>query len=468
MEKKIKIIFEGNEEIIKVVESGRFLNKYIGLPNEGCPFIDANIKFIEKLGEGKYGAVFLIKIKDDNLKKYVVKKSYIKFNYVDIKKSEISEILKEIDIDWKTLLSLQLSSFSQEFEKTSDLGRVKILIPPNICKLSNYELFTSIPQIGDEEILAKILVPKGSYLCDDNLFSEYIIGAYIGKLYRDKICINFINMYSMFTCPIKDSTEKDVFQQYVFMDKIDVELCKCLPCISPLEYKKINLLSLNLPFNKWDIINGIFIQTMFAIATYQEHLKISHNDLHCGNIFIDYVTPDMIFNGQNIADANYFHYKIKGMDIYFPAISFIIKIGDFGLSVKYSKPIVGYRRIFEDGYSVITNEGDDSLIPNYYLPAYDSLYFTVNYGQFLSPNMFEGDLGNLITDCLRFMCPKIDKEDDQLYEELLNKNYIKENGRPILENLENVKNALGTLVVPIRKLYREKPISGKIVTLGIL
>ena len=413
MEKKIKIIFEGNEEIIKVVESGKFLNKYIGLPSEACPLIDANIKFVEKLGEGKYGAVFLIKIKDDNSKKYVVKKSNIKFNYIDIKKSEISEILKEIDIDLNTFLSLQLPSFSREFEKISDFGRIKILIPPNICKLSNYELFTSIPQIGDDDILAKILVPKGSYLCNDNSFSEYIIGAYIGKLYRDKMCINFINMYSMFTCPNKDSSEKDIFQQYIFMDKIDAELCDCLPCISPLEYKKLNLLSFdfsakqknlnlsNIPFNKLDIINGIYIQTMFAIATYQEHLKISHNDLHCGNIFIEYVTPDTTFNGQNIADANYFHYKIKGMDIYFPAIFAIVKIGDFGLSVKYSKPIVGYRRIFEDGYAS-REEYDpydpedqyDPLIPNYYLSAYDSLYFTVNYGQFLSPNMFEGDLGN--------------------------------------------------------------------------
>lgn len=459
---EVKIIFEGNQQIITVVESGKFLNKYIGLPNEGCPLINSNIKFVEKLGEGKYGAVFSIKIKGENSKKYVVKKGHIKFNYIDIKKSDLADIITEINIDYDTFLSLQLPSFSSEFEKTSDLGLIKVLIPPNVCKLSNYELFTSIPQIGNNKILGKILIPKGSYLCDDNFFSEYIIGSYIGNLYRNKTCINFINMYSMFTCPEKG----DIFNQYVFMDKIDVNLCKCSPCISLSEYKKI---SSPISFNKRDIINGIFIQTMFAIATYQEFLKVSHNDLHCGNIFIDYVTSDTMFNGQIITDANYFHYKVKGMDIYFPAIFAIVKIGDFGLSVKYSKPIVGFKRIFEDGYSVTTPEGEyQPLIPNHYLSAYDSLYFTVNYGLTLSPNMYEGDLGDLITNCIRFMCPKIDKEDDQLYGELLNKNYVKEDGRPVLENLENVKNALGNLILPIRKMYKEKPISGKIVTLGIL
>ncbi len=70
---------------------------------------------------------------------------------------------------------------------------------------------------------------------------------------------------------------------------------------------------------------------------------------------------------------------------------------------------------------------------------------------------------------VRFMCPGLDKNNDDLAEELVDKNYIREKiNRPVLESLPDVKGAHELLWGPIFKHYGTKPTSGKIVTLGKL
>ena len=38
--------------------------------------------------------------------------------------------------------------------------------------------------------------------------------------------------------------------------------------------------------------------------------RVSHNDLHTDNIFIEYVMPESKYNNQTLEDAEYFHYRI--------------------------------------------------------------------------------------------------------------------------------------------------------------
>ena len=116
-----------------------------------------------------------------------------------------------------------------------------------------------------------------------------------------------------------------------------------------------------------------------------------------GNVFIEYINENnVVFDNQELKNANYFHYSIRGYNIYIPATDVLVKIGDFGLSVKYSYPVIGDKEVFESGYD--QQDGDGPWIPNIFIPSYDSLYFTANYINTL--DSFPNKVGKLITNCI--------------------------------------------------------------------
>jgi len=253
------------------------------------------------------------------------------------------------------------------------------------------------------------------------------------------------------------------------MDKIDGELRKNKKCVIKKNKKCLPLSHLGLPkAGDFNLINGLYIQLIFAIAMYQDKLKLSHNDLHASNMFIEFVTKKTIYNNQTLHDADWYHYHCKGYDLYFPAIPIIMKIGDYGLSVKYSEPIVGDKSVFEDGLD--QNDGNGPWIPNTFMPSYDCLFATVAYATMIDPLISQGNIGNFLTRCIRFMCPDTGSHPIVTMQLLDQLEYIElEKGiRPVFKNLKNVRTSLDLLKGPILVECGEKPRAGKIVTIGKL
>ena len=195
-----------------------------------------------------------------------------------------------------------------------------------------------------------ITVPSKSYVCDEERYSEYVLSVLVGELYRKGECINFIDTFDFATCL------KPVSNQYIFMERIDNVLKTIADCVFTEDYS---------------IGMRAVIQLLFAIAIYQRKYKIVHGDLHLDNVFVEYVTPTTEFGGQKLAECDYFYYQIGKKTIYLPYTPFIIKIGDWGLSCKYSEPMVMNSNTMRDGYDQY--EGFGPWIPNFYTETYDAV-----------------------------------------------------------------------------------------------
>jgi hypothetical protein len=461
MTEKVKVIFQGQEEILNVIKNHGSIVKALGYPSENCPLVGSEIQLGSPVGKGNSGTVFLIALPGETERKYVVKRGLLVLDDMSLMTYNVDSELEDMNLTWDDVKDFQPRKTIKAYESGKD-KRIQLIIPPKLCKLEEAQTYKAIPKIHADEI---VTVKKGAYLCNNESFSEFVNGVYAGQLYREHKCINFFNVYSTFVCQPYPQNPI-AFYQYIFMDRIDGELAKCVRCIKAIST------SSGLRF---DIIDSIYIQTMFAIASYQKAFKLSHNDLHTGNVFVEYVKPDqaMTFNGQLINDADFYHYKIRGdnapdRDIYFPATGVIVKIGDYGLSVKYSHPIVGDEYIFKTGHN--QGDGDGPWIPNKYYPSYDSLFFSNAYGIKIDANLSKSKIGELLSNCLMYMCGKkrewkdLPALDNVIFGEFVRK----QNGRPVLKELNGIRSAIEILKKPIYAMYGTKPDSGKIVTLGTL
>jgi serine/threonine protein kinase len=493
MNKEVKLIFEGKEEILDTINSGGEIVELLGLPRENkCTLIGSEIRLTKLLGQGLYGKVFAIEFPGMGEKLYVVKKSQLSLQIYSGTQTKIERYLEnELETDWNGVSKWQPEEYIDAWENANHYDKVSVVIPPKMCIIQDEQKYPAIPsnilvtnpitntsslKYSNDylyERITGIIIPKGSYVCTDNAFSELVIAVYTGKLYRDGKCINFFNTYTMFTCltpPEDEDTDDDEGQldypykrytQFTFMDKIDGELRKYRSCITWDRYIEENRIS---P----DIVNGVYVQTLFAIAAYQHYCSVSHNDLHSGNVFVEFVTDKTMYNGKYVKDYDYFHYSIdyggKVRNIYIPAIPLIVKIGDYGLSIKYSKPIVGPLEVFNDGMD--TNDGTGAWIPNIFMPQYDNLYFTADCVLSLVKDRMAHNATKLMNDCVEYMCDiKLNVLEPMDYQ-LINEGYIKpSNARPVLDKLIDVKSAIQVLLNPVSGHYGVKP-KGKILTLG--
>jgi hypothetical protein len=497
---RINSLFNDGESILKIIDGEGGIVKLLGYPSEKCKLID-NLQVGELLGEGQYGKAFIIKI---NNKDFVVKKVDLNLRIQTVKKENIISRLGIAGVSIKDFESLQPEKYLQKYINAKNDELVTIVIPPLPCIITNEIEYRPFPK----DIGKRCIIPKGSYLCNDETFSEFVIGVYCGKLYRDRLCINFFDIFSLFTCrkktdkesyiPGKEYNEKtnkinDVLlyslQQYILMEKISGDLSDDIECLSIHTFDKI-------PSDKrGHAMNSFYVQVIFAIAMYQEKLKISHNDLHTGNVFIEHITPKTVFNNQNVYGSDWFHYRVKGKDIYIPYCSFIAKIGDFGLSIKYKientdPPMVGNKFIVETGFE--NADPVDGLVPNIFLVGYDLLYFSYAYVWLLRshyeghsklsksysnslPTLNNKPITSFIVRCIEFFGNLPLSTGNLDIVDRLNGNYggkdplIKINsGRPYLKKLVNVKSALQTLLGTIYDQYREKPKEGRIIFCGEL
>ena len=283
------------------------------------------------------------------------------------------------------------------------------------------------------------------YKCPSTAYSEYVLSLFVSKLYEQGVCINFLRTLDFVTCEesmdeckhrttlrnLPDS-EPTMFTRYMIMEKASSPLSKVFDATQA---------------------EGAFIQTLVATAIFQDVYKISHNDLHIDNVMITPV-EHTTWGGSSsserstgVAGADYFHYSLHGTDIYFPAISFIIKIIDWGLGTKWKPPVIAQFK-YED------------VIPNQYTPQFDSLSVLFMFALLQPPTglvreMFEHIFGETADD--KFESRIVNKLTSVLY------------GRPSLEVTRQHPEATAMKLLTnlqLMKRYMTKPEGGKIVTLG--
>ncbi len=367
--------FNGRDETLRIVNTGGELVEYLTNNQEACPLLGKEIKFVKVLGKGNAGApAWLISVPGGGSKEYVAKvfEFYIELPTI-LKGGTLGEIAgfyqERSSIPSKTLIAMNGGDPNVYLPKGSI---VSVPVTAIACKTAKDVVYKRFDGKGDT------LVPKNSYLCQNELYSEYVIGLLCGNLYRDQ-CINFIDMFGFSTCPKSkypdQPTEGEKIsllpQQYIFMDRISGTVHKIF------QNEDNDFMKMILHNGKYHYACDIlFIQILAAIACYQNKYKISHNDLHADNIFLEEITNQTEYKGRNLFLSATLQYNLiqNKKTIYIPNIRYIVKIGDFGQSMKYSHPMIGNKTIMTTGYN--QNKGAGPPIPNWYSPAYDVAYMT--------------------------------------------------------------------------------------------
>lgn len=438
---KIQFKFQGRQEAIDIINSGGELVSYLSTLSSMCPLMKAEVEFVEELGKGSYGAAFLVKIDGMGNKQYVAKRMVI-----------LSEVKSNPYGKAKTLRELADDMHKQTMVSAEAIISVNGGDPDEIIELDRGVMYLYVPTYATvckvtynmeekrTDGRGTVKIPKGSYLCENNQYSEYINGVLCGELYRNGTSVNFLDVFSFITCPVEGSSDEREKRgsQYVFMEKIDGEIEKYLGKLPQ------DRLVAELP--------SIYAQIIHAVLCYQKTYQLQHNDLHDSNVFIEYIKPDAEFNGQKLYDADWFHYVIDGEDFYFPYTRILAKIGDFGLSVKYSHPIVGDMESATGGYD--QEDGDGPWVPNWYTENYDILTISYRLYWYHKSDKFMGSVIDYIM-----------QEGKGNILDLFN-NF---NLRPRVDKLENMGSITPKSIFEnILGSYRTKPSSGRIVTLGVI
>jgi serine/threonine protein kinase len=302
---------------------------YLGTNGYLCPALSTGeIKYIKKLGSGVQGVAWLISFKGEPAKYYVMKVTQIEL------KHRISRI-KLLEDDGRIIDPVLLTLLNGG--KLSDEVLTNNMIYD--CKVQNdMDIISNVD--GSEQV-----IPKGSYACREEDYTEFLLSSLVGQYYIKKLCVNFLDVFEFNTCvtPGYDYRNISQLKKYTFM-----------------EFGGNKITSLQLTVEQQ---NNILIQMLFAMEMYQRD-KISHNDLHPGNVFIKDTSLITDWAAQPLNKYSYFQYVIDGVSIYIPNTGHIAKIADWGYGCKYSSPNVINTSVVYD---------DREIWPNTFTPEYDLL-----------------------------------------------------------------------------------------------
>jgi serine/threonine protein kinase len=446
------INLDGGKQVMKIIDTGGSLVSYLINQDSICPLLNSEIQFLDIIGEGGYGAAFLVKIKGMGPKYYVAKRADIK------SKCELFKEYKEYTL--KKVAQCRNEVFGENYNLAIGLNGNN---PNKIIKRGD---LYCIPELGpacrvDKELKIKraddkgkfVTIPKGSYLCDIPQYSEYVIGNIAGSFYRKGTSINFIDVFAFATCISNDLSLFDkTIHQYIFMEKIDATL-------EEIDETKFGSNKRNY------VYSTLLIQVLHALDCLHKY-KIVHADLHDGNIFLEYVRKDTEFHNQNLLNKDWYKYKIGNTELFLKSIPVLAKIGDFGLSVKWEKPIIGNKEVVEDGMDL--EDGAGPWVPNWYAPNYDTLHVLKTFYDIDPSNEFIRDiyawaLGVDETNDESLLLLKIKRAEGLIF------NY-KTGDRPRVSYLEERRFVTPKNILTNKKLvgdFMVKPKYGKIITLGV-
>lgn len=455
----LQVFYENKEEILDIYNTGGSIVQFLAKTDKKiCSLFGSKIKYLDRIGKGSQGIVFEINFPNKGTGKYVVKRSIsndveIMNISVPIKGSLSRSQIKVSDFANNLINSglninynVIIESNGGNPDKLLNIGD-KFIIPyfATNCILNNNKIIRKLDDSGS------YVIPKNSYLCINKTYSEYLISLLVSKFLNSKsnyFSINFINTISFSTCPISPNK----IYQYTFMEKIDSSLDNIKNCLFELDDKgKINK-NFRPSINE-EVVNSIYIQILHAISIYQT-LNIVHGDLYLGNIFIEYINEKSILNETKLFDIDYFEYQIDSQSIFIPggkACPFIVKIGDWGLSCKYSEPMILNKEVINDGMDQY--DGNGAWLPNFYCKSYDPFFITdCFYEEYNISNTF-------ISNIFKYMLNANDKNFKEKREEHMNREiqrpvikHISKLNCDVIEILKN-KNLMGKYYT-----YREKSI----------
>jgi hypothetical protein len=411
----LNVTFLGTPEVLQIIENRDELSTYFkhnGFSQDLCRIASVEIPRGKYVAAGSFGAVYRITLGDQE-KNYAVKKTKndsieiyeaVFRGIDDLSPRSISFIFEHLhnkpNSDYFTFVSvnggnpdLVLSPGDRYFiPDFANSGPCKLTRPINveIQTRMNYYVRNTIS-------FAKFTYPIGSYLCTNEAYSEAAIGSLASYLFESGTCANFISQFGFAMCSSKSKlTKKPELFDYTFLEFIQGDqLQKTLPSLVSPDPKDD------------DLIASIVIQTIFAISVLQRKFGIQHNDLHLGNIMLQELisgngVPAM-FNFSDLSDAAFLKYEIDGKKIYLRNNGFLVKLVDFGYSVKYSEPIIGRKDLVRG-----TGPFARVVVPAWQDTSYDFLVFFFGMCRRFDKNsMF---LRNLF--CKVFLDGKIDYTDD--------------------------------------------------------
>lgn len=363
----VSLFYNGREEILKVLDTNQSLVKYLSnTKNPVCPLIGNKIKMLKTLGKGQSGIVFEIDFPGKGTRRYVAKKAKVddelfevvypgslqKYNFIDLQ--QMYNIKAEVIIEYNRLTGIQ---------NPNDVF-VRPVIVPLFMKSCLTVKDSRYPRNDNR---GYVDFEKGDQICEES-YPEFALSVLAGELYRSGKSINFVDVFYFATC----ANEKNLMDvnQYTFMEKIDGTLRRSIGCIFEQNIKG----GLN-PNHHEDSVNCVVIQIIHAIGVYQNAYELVHGDLHDDNIFLEYVTPDTQWKDKSVLDVDYYEYKVSNQSIYVAGgrmCPFIVKIGDWGLSVKYKAPRIANKETIHSGYN--QNDGQGPWLPNFYNTSYDLFY----------------------------------------------------------------------------------------------
>lgn len=406
--------FDDRDEVLHIVERGGEMMDYFIREDamRRCPFLHSNVKVRSvKLGSGSYGKVYGISSSGSSFgsssssststeREYAVKKMKNKTMKIQEHVWQDSPMTLadiaahktfsgDLTTNWKFFFALNGDDPQRKLRKGEVwfTASFKAVIPRCLTKKDTkigvyyYENFppglydgvplSKRPNPPKVHLSRKFTFPKGSYMCAQETYPEYLIGLLCARLLEDEKCANFIDLFGFSMCAslktdMKTLTSFPQIFDYTFMEKIDT-------IVTPEGLAKKGYAGLGVSER---MIDSIFIQTVFALSAMQRIVGVQHNDLHLGNVFCVMVrrTPKPIkFRGKDIRLAEYFKYTLSESsghasyksltNIYAPNEGILVKIGDFGLAAKFSDPIV-------------CTDGLIFPIPPWRDDYYDMMYFT--------------------------------------------------------------------------------------------
>nr|QBK92457.1 MAG: protein kinase [Pithovirus LCPAC401] len=374
-----------SSDVIKRFNSRTSVVDIISNQSPLCSKIDNSIVLTEKLGSGGYSIVWSAELENkENI--VAVKIPYGSLEIINVEFEEKEEILSRF--------ALRNSKFNEQLTiKLNGDNPNRIIKKGDILRVPKFSrrCLTTV-----DISLETITVPKGTYLCEDTIYSEFLIGLLCSNLARSR-SINFINIMDLSMCPESKSKISYMFQERM---------------MNSLEYGLIK------------IDGSILIQIFHAIACYQENYAISHNDLHTGNIlYTKYV---------GLGETTHLAFVLDDVILYIPKPEYIFKISDFGQSCKYSDFIIL-------NYEVVNNESPVPVPVNY------SAFFDL--GTIIIALLHRSPISLLLLKCITYIFQ------DDLGPESEYHNYMSDSNHPLAKYF-NIVNQL-----PFLHTLDESPLS---------
>jgi len=287
---------------------------------------------------------------------------------------------------------------------------------------------TNLPELKCEMNLDK-------YMCDNEVVPELLIGLINGELVSKGKCPFYVDVFQFATC------HQPKLTYYTFMEIISTTLRSFIYGKKYKDKYGHENYDMNGEILKYSvkqtplIIDSIVLQIIIAIANYQERFWISHNDLHLENIFLLKIPNGYKYNGRDISKVDYFEYTYKKRKIYIPNVGLLVKLGDWGMSCKFSVRQIYNNPVMKGlvDYSAQYMNGKVGYLymPNYYFPEYDlafslrDLYSELKY--VLGRNF--NDLAGTFINILYVLT------NSSNLEQYFGKYYASESGRPFSDDV---------------------------------